>query len=888
MTPTQAPPISMPSLPPETTPVPSKPKKSFHIPSLDGLRAVSFLIVFLGHAATKKWIPGYFGLAVFFFLSGYLITTLLRMEFDKTGGIHFKEFYLRRALRILPPFYLVLGLASLLTLTHVLHNTLWPGAVLAQAFHFSNYYIVREGWWWGRAPGTWIFWSLAVEEHFYLVFPFLYLLLRRRGLSGRQQMLALAGLCAAILLWRCLLIFGLHAPKDRVYVASDTRVDSILFGCILAVYGNPVLDTLAVSERRIKTLWLPLSVVVLLVSFALHGHWYDQTIRYTIQGAALIPIFVAAIRYPDWGLFRALNWGWMRFLGLLSYSLYLLHPTVLYGLYQWTHWPVPVQGVVGLAVSLALAALIYRYVEKPCAGLRRRLSQAGGSRAVPPSPAPDAAALPPLGRSHRVARNILGTVATQLLSWALAFVVTLFLPRYLGDAGMGKWAFAAAFTALFGTFVPLGTSTVLIREIARDRSRTGELLLAAIGLRVPLGLLMTGLTIGLVSLLHIWDPAHYSVLTRTLVIIGALGMVLFSLNDALASALQGQENLTRQNIAALTEKFLSSGLLVALIFLKAPIWMMASVVLFTTGVSLLVNLAAFRPLWGTLRWPTGATMRYLVAAGMPFFAMVVFRMIYNQVDVPILTFFTNDRTVGWYAVAARLLGSTLFIPVALATALLPSLTRLHAESETQFLLALRRAMALVILCAVPIAIPLIALPQKILLGFLHYPATFAHSAPILALYGFGTILWYLSQITGTGLIVLDRQRDMCRISLMAMALTVGGCLILIPFANHVWHNGGIGAAMVDIGVEIYMNLAFLAALPRGTFDSRSGQVFSKAIVAALPMVALMIVLRGGYQWAGAGLGIVIYAVLCYGFGCLTSQDLQTLKQALSRRPAASS
>ena len=79
-------------------------KASSHIPSLDGLRAVSFGIVFLGHASAARWMPGYFGLSVFFFLSGYLITTLLRMEFDRAGGIRFRDFYLRRVLRIFRPF----------------------------------------------------------------------------------------------------------------------------------------------------------------------------------------------------------------------------------------------------------------------------------------------------------------------------------------------------------------------------------------------------------------------------------------------------------------------------------------------------------------------------------------------------------------------------------------------------------------------------------------------------------------------------------------------------------------------------------------------------------------------------------------------------------------
>src|SRR5206468_983726 len=79
------------------------------IPSLDGLRALSFLAVFVAHAGLEKLIPAHLGLALFFFLSGYLITTLLRLEFEKSGRINLPQFYLRRVLRIFPPFYLVLA-----------------------------------------------------------------------------------------------------------------------------------------------------------------------------------------------------------------------------------------------------------------------------------------------------------------------------------------------------------------------------------------------------------------------------------------------------------------------------------------------------------------------------------------------------------------------------------------------------------------------------------------------------------------------------------------------------------------------------------------------------------------------------------------------------------
>src|SRR5229473_790790 len=87
-------------------------KQALTVPSLDGLRAFSFLLVFVAHAGLEGIVPGGFGVTVFFFLSGYLITTLMRQEFERYGDVSLKHFYLRRVLRILPPFYLVLIAAT--------------------------------------------------------------------------------------------------------------------------------------------------------------------------------------------------------------------------------------------------------------------------------------------------------------------------------------------------------------------------------------------------------------------------------------------------------------------------------------------------------------------------------------------------------------------------------------------------------------------------------------------------------------------------------------------------------------------------------------------------------------------------------------------------------
>jgi peptidoglycan/LPS O-acetylase OafA/YrhL len=172
-----------------------------------------------------------------------------------------------------------------------------------------------------------------------------------------------------------LLVFVYHVPITRTYMASDTRIDSIVFGCALAVWSNPVLDDVPMNERRWKYLYVPFAALVLGCCLLVRGDNFRETLRYSLQGAALTLLFIAAIRYHRWPLFAWLNTRVMVFIGLLSYSLYLLHLTVIFGiaraLPQLNH---VLRGSLSLAISVALAWLIYVTVERPCARLRKKLS----------------------------------------------------------------------------------------------------------------------------------------------------------------------------------------------------------------------------------------------------------------------------------------------------------------------------------------------------------------------------------------------------------------------------------------------------------------------------------------------------------------------------------
>jgi peptidoglycan/LPS O-acetylase OafA/YrhL len=353
---------------------------SRHIPSLDGIRAAAAVTVFASHAIDTPYIPSGLGVTIFFFLSGYLITTLLRREYAATGKISLKNFYIRRACRIFPPMYFMLALILLFTVVAQGTEAVNGAALSAQLLHLTNYYIVLAGSEKNLLPYTSVLWSLAVEEHFYLVFPVVLLLLLNR-MSRRSIVSLLITICLAVLAWRFLLVLFAEVPDAHIFYATDARLDSLLFGCIMALWFNPVLDfalppsrhTPSVSEKGMMVLALGLLAISLLYRDPI----FHKTLRYSVEGVALWALFWLAIRYPRWLPLHWLNWSPVRGLGGISYTFYLSHPLWI----DVARAIAPGWTAVVLAFGLTtlFSTLLYWHLERPFLKLGKTLQSGAWS-----------------------------------------------------------------------------------------------------------------------------------------------------------------------------------------------------------------------------------------------------------------------------------------------------------------------------------------------------------------------------------------------------------------------------------------------------------------------------------------------------------------------------
>lgn len=351
---------------------------AFRIPCLDGLRAVAVLLVFIGHAGLPTVVGAGTGVTIFFFLSGYLITTLLRREHAQTGRISLRDFYVRRALRILPPLYVFLAVAVILTVTGVVTGQLTAIGIWAAVLHVTNF-VMLFGDSSNLIPGSGLLWSLAIEEHFYVVFPLLYLALLR--LPRKAQGAVLVALCLGALAWRCVLVFGYGVDSDRTYYGTDTRADALLVGCLLAVVANPVLDRIRLrASRSLAVLFVGGLLVVI-------GEQVPTllmaTVGQTLQSIGLLLAFAAILAAPHSVVGRLLEWAPLARLGVLSYSFYLFHGVVLSAIEENTAWGTTLAAAVGFTVTLLLSQGVHVLVERPLARIRRRLAHQTPPPGVP-------------------------------------------------------------------------------------------------------------------------------------------------------------------------------------------------------------------------------------------------------------------------------------------------------------------------------------------------------------------------------------------------------------------------------------------------------------------------------------------------------------------------
>ena len=329
------------------------------IAELDGLRAVAILAVMVTHFSHQQvLVGGYLGVDLFFVLSGFLITSLLLSE-ERVGGVALGNFYARRALRILPPLFASAAIALSL-------GTISIPAALAAIFFVANIVDIPLG---AFVP----MWSLSVEEHFYLLWPFLFIVL------GRHRPRFVAYGILAILAVRIVLL----SLKLGVYEQTYARADSLLVGCGAAL--------LMATKPPALARWVaPATFAAVLATFALMP-WRSFlmiSFGFTVLAFVCAALIVSLLEHETF-VNRVLRWEPMQYVGRRSYGLYVYHAPLFIALQrlriEGDEWSRAWTTAAAALASFAVAEISYRTIEAWARGWSARFrARRGGFPSLAP------------------------------------------------------------------------------------------------------------------------------------------------------------------------------------------------------------------------------------------------------------------------------------------------------------------------------------------------------------------------------------------------------------------------------------------------------------------------------------------------------------------------
>jgi peptidoglycan/LPS O-acetylase OafA/YrhL len=353
-------------------PVDAPPRLSYR-PALDGLRAISVLAVIFYHGDVG-WLPGGFlGVEVFFVVSGFLITALLLDERHHSGGISLRDFWLRRARRLLPALYLLLIVVSASALL-VYRDAAgrMGGDVIAALLYVSNWWQIylQESYFAqaGRPPLLRHLWSLAVEEQFYLLFPPLFVLGLAK-LGWRTMRWVLVGVAVLSAAWMAYLYEPFQDPS-RIYYGTDTRLSGLLLGAFLAMVWSPWRARAQASRSAGPVLNLAgILGLAAMLWFFMNVNEFDA---FVYRGGFLLLdlvclVVIAVIVHPAAVIDRFLGLSPLVWVGKRSYAIYLWHWPIFMVTRPELDWPVTGWPDLLIRVGLTIGAadLSYRYVEEP-------------------------------------------------------------------------------------------------------------------------------------------------------------------------------------------------------------------------------------------------------------------------------------------------------------------------------------------------------------------------------------------------------------------------------------------------------------------------------------------------------------------------------------------
>lgn len=422
-----------------------------------------------------------------------------------------------------------------------------------------------------------------------------------------------------------------------------------------------------------------------------------------------------------------------------------------------------------------------------------------------------------------VLRNSTVMMTSQVVTWASSFVLMLFLPRYLGSEEYGRLYVAISLTLIAQMVIDFGGQFLVAKEVSRSPSEAAALLSDSTVIHAMLWLC------SLLCMACLTLVAGYSREVELLILILGFAKLWEAIERMVGSYFQGREFMQVPSLGAVVERVFVTVTGVAALLLGGKALVIALAMACSTLLNFLVVGRAGVRFIGVLPAPAWSRIKRLLQASLPYFLYSIFSVVYYRIDAVMLSLMTPDAVVGWYGAAYRFFDILMFFPSIFSAVLFPVLARLWGKQQDTLEQTTTRSIECVLVVGVPISL-LIYMYASPIIGFFFGLAEYGPSVVLLKLFSIGLVLVYVDFVLGTALFAADKQRPWTLTALVAVFLNPALNLVLIPYSQTHFANGGAGAALATIVTEFFVMSAAVTLLPRGILSGLRTGIVAKALV----------------------------------------------------------
>lgn len=476
--------------------------------------------------------------------------------------------------------------------------------------------------------------------------------------------------------------------------------------------------------------------------------------------------------------------------------------------------------------------------------------------------------------TRTIAKNVGALMTSQLLTWSLTFLLTIFLPRKLGPAQVGQLYLAISLWAIVTVLCRFGTEVYITKAIARDTAQAPRLLgttLLARTLTYVVGAVGIGLYVTAIG----YPPAVVTVVA----IIGVAG--LFELMaGAFVGTLQGLEKMEYISLGTVMNKLVYTVLaLIGLLIFNVSVFWIA--VLYAAGFFAALVVVA----WGYLRkhritFPALREVLPLLTASSPYLLASLVVVVYNEIDKQVIAALVDERAVGYYTTAATLFSTVMFIPIVLTTALLPMMARSFQEAPDALQRINRKSFNIMLIVGIPVSLGIMSIAHPLI--HLIYGPEFAPAGPILALMGVVVVFVYLNILIAQILVSTEQVNRWTVVLVISTIITIVLDILLVPWSQRVFNNGALTGAITYMITEAGQTMVGIFLIPRRTLNWLNVTTAARALLAGLIMAGVCWLVRDMFILVPVILGAVTYIGLILLFRVLPDEDIRLIKQFADR------